>query len=153
MQLGRKEIASTDAALVRAQKVVADTIDVGTKTAATLEGQTKQLERVMDDLDEIHFSMKKASQVIRDVTRGVATDRYFASAGKPMMLSLLETHSGKIYSLQMAAEQIACSFWYHQMLDCSAHHQQSSSFSCNARAMLLKHIVSFCISYTTFPSP
>ena len=112
MQLGRKEIASTDLALVRAQKVipsfsryltasrisslhcsatvhstdfcdhckhsmevVADTIDIGTKTAETLEGQTKQLERVMDDLDEIHFTMKKASQVIRDMTRGMATDK------------------------------------------------------------------------------
>lgn len=77
IQLGRKEIASTDAALVRAQKVVADTIDVGTKTAETLVGQTNQLERVMDDLDEIHFTMKKASQVLRDMTRGIATDRSF----------------------------------------------------------------------------
>lgn len=75
IQLGRKEIASTDQALTRAQKVVADTIDIGTKTAETLEGQTKQLERVMDDLDEIHFSMKKASQVMRDMTRGMATDK------------------------------------------------------------------------------
>ena len=55
--------------------MVADTIDIGTKTAETLEGQTKQLERVMDDLDEIHFTMKKASQVIRDMTRGMATDK------------------------------------------------------------------------------
>lgn len=76
IQLGKKEIASTDLALVRAQKVVADTISIGTKTAETMEGQTKQLERVMDDLDEIHFSMKKASQVIRDMTRGMATDKY-----------------------------------------------------------------------------
>ena len=75
IQLGRKEIASTDAALVRAQKVVADTIDIGTKTAETLEGQTKQMERIMDDLDEIHFTLKKASQVIRDITRGMATDK------------------------------------------------------------------------------
>lgn len=75
IQLGRKEIASTDQALVRAQKVVADTIDIGTKTAETLDSQTKQLERVMDDLDEIQFSMKKASQVLRDMTRGMATDK------------------------------------------------------------------------------
>ncbi len=75
IQLGKKEIASTDLALVRAQKVVADTIDIGTKTAETLDSQTKQLERVMDDLEEIHFSMKKASQVIRDMTRGMATDK------------------------------------------------------------------------------
>lgn len=75
IQQGKKDVASTDAALVRAQKVVADTISIGTKTAETLEGQTRQLERVIDDLDEIHFTMKKASQVIRDMTRGMATDR------------------------------------------------------------------------------
>lgn len=75
IQLGKKEIASTDQALVRAQKVVADTIEVGTKTAETLDSQTKQLERVMDDLDEIQFTMQKAKQVIRDMTRSMATDK------------------------------------------------------------------------------
>lgn len=75
IQLGKKEIASTDQALVRAQKIVADTIDVGTKTAETLDSQTKQLEKVMDDLDEIQFTMQKAKQVIRDMTRSMATDK------------------------------------------------------------------------------
>jgi SNARE protein len=31
----------------------------------------------MDDLDEIHFTMKKARQVIRDIARGIATDKCF----------------------------------------------------------------------------
>lgn len=31
--------------------------------------------QVLDDLDEIHFTMKKARQVIRDMARGLATDR------------------------------------------------------------------------------
>lgn len=30
---------------------------------------------MLDDLDEIHFTMKKARQVIRDMARGLATDR------------------------------------------------------------------------------
>ena len=92
IQLGRKEIQSTDQALIRAQKVVADTIDVGTKTAETLEGQTKQLERVMDDLDEIHFTLKKASAVIRDITRGLATDKC-ASDQAMWMPSVLQSKS------------------------------------------------------------
>ena len=50
-------------------------MQVGTRTAETLQGQGEQLGRVLDTLDEIHFSMKKAGQVIRDITRGVATDR------------------------------------------------------------------------------
>jgi SNARE protein len=33
------------------------------------------MERVLDDLEQIHFSMKKANQVLRDMTRGIATDR------------------------------------------------------------------------------
>ena len=51
-------------------------MQVGTRTAETLQGQGEQLGRVLDTLDEIHFSMKKAGQVIRDITRGVATDRH-----------------------------------------------------------------------------
>ena len=66
---------STDQALVRAQKIVADTIEIGSKTAETLDSQTKQLEKVMDDLDEIQFTMQKAKQVIRDMTRSMATDK------------------------------------------------------------------------------
>ena len=37
--------------------------------------QGQQMERVLDDLEQIHFSMKKANQVLRDMTRGIATDR------------------------------------------------------------------------------
>lgn len=31
--------------------------------------------QVIDDLDEIHFTMKKARQVIRDITRSYMTDK------------------------------------------------------------------------------
>ncbi len=33
------------------------------------------MECVLNDLEQIHFSMKKANQVLRDMTRGIATDR------------------------------------------------------------------------------
>lgn len=33
------------------------------------------MERVLDELEQIHFTMKKANQVLRDMTRGIATDR------------------------------------------------------------------------------
>lgn len=45
------------------------------QTASTLAGQTKQLEKVVDGLNEIEFNMKKATKVIRDITRGLATDK------------------------------------------------------------------------------
>lgn len=72
---GRKKIKESDESLIRSEKLVAETIEIGTKTAAKLDDQTKQLERVVDDLDQIHFSMKKAQKIIRDITRGIATDK------------------------------------------------------------------------------
>lgn len=48
---------------------------MATDTAVTLDGQTKQMEQVLDSLDDIQFSLKKAGQVIRDITRGLATDK------------------------------------------------------------------------------
>ena len=39
MARGRKDIKETDAALARSEKVVAETIAIGTATAATLDAQ------------------------------------------------------------------------------------------------------------------
>ena len=72
---GRKKIKDSDESLIRSEKLVAETIDIGTKTAEKLNDQTKQLERVVDDLDQIQFSLKKASRIIRDITRSIATDK------------------------------------------------------------------------------
>jgi SNARE protein len=45
------------------------------QTAATLHDQTQQLNKVVDDLNEIEFTMKKASKVIADIGKGIMTDR------------------------------------------------------------------------------
>ncbi|CAH9086623.1 unnamed protein product [Cuscuta europaea] len=65
----------TDQAIDRAQKVVQETINVGTETAATLKEQTEQMSRIVNELDTIHFSMKKASKLVKELGRQVATDR------------------------------------------------------------------------------
>ncbi|EFN51513.1 hypothetical protein CHLNCDRAFT_55096 [Chlorella variabilis] len=75
MQLGRQQMKETDVSLLRSEKIVNDTMAIGIQTAETLQGQTRQLEKVIDDLDEIHFTMKKARQVIRDMTRSLMTDK------------------------------------------------------------------------------
>lgn len=75
MAKGRKEMKDQEESLMRAQRIVESTIEVGTKTAETLHQQGEQMERVLDALDEIKFSMKKANQVIRDITRSLATDK------------------------------------------------------------------------------
>ena len=75
MEAGRRQIGETDASLVRAERLVNDTVAIGAQTAETLQLQGKQLEKVADDLDEIHFTMRKARQVLRDMARGLATDK------------------------------------------------------------------------------
>lgn len=76
---GKQQMDETDAELQRGKKIVTETEDVAVKTAAQLKNQTDQMGRVVDDLNEIEFSMQRASKVIRDITRGLATDKYATS--------------------------------------------------------------------------
>lgn len=48
---------------------------MGTETASRLAAQTEQMQRVVQDLDDIHFSMRKAGRLVSDLTRQMATDR------------------------------------------------------------------------------
>lgn len=73
--VGRKNMDETEQAIERSKMVVEQTIEVGTQTAATLKGQTEQMGRVVNELDTIHFSIKKASQLVKEIGRQVATDR------------------------------------------------------------------------------
>ncbi|KZV32242.1 putative plant SNARE 11 [Dorcoceras hygrometricum] len=72
---GNHMMDETDQAIDRAKKVVHDTLDVGTETAAALKAQTDQMSRIVNELDSIHFSIKKASQLVKEIGRQVATDR------------------------------------------------------------------------------
>ncbi|WOK95453.1 plant SNARE 11-like isoform X2 [Canna indica] len=49
--------------------VVEETINVGAETSTVLEAQTEQMLRVVNELDSIHFSMKKASQLVKEIGR------------------------------------------------------------------------------------
>ncbi|XP_022760782.1 novel plant SNARE 13 [Durio zibethinus] len=72
---GMKTMDETDQAIERTKKVVEQTIDVGTQTAVTLKGQTEQMGRIVNELDTIQFSIKKASQLVKEIGRQVATDK------------------------------------------------------------------------------
>ncbi|KAG2434695.1 hypothetical protein HXX76_007585 [Chlamydomonas incerta] len=78
MKKGRTDIQDIDKTLERSERIVEDTKAVGTQVASTLHDQTKKLEKIVDDLNEIEFTMKKASAVIRDITRGLLTDKCIA---------------------------------------------------------------------------
>jgi len=75
MELGRQQVKETDQSLIRSERLVNDTIAIGAQTAETLQTHGQQLDKISHDLDEIHFSMKKARDVIRDMARGLATDK------------------------------------------------------------------------------
>ncbi|XVE65207.1 hypothetical protein DITRI_Ditri07aG0162600 [Diplodiscus trichospermus] len=72
---GNQMMDETDQAIDRAKKVVQDTVDVGTETAAALKAQTEQMSRIVNELDSIHFSIKKASKLVKEIGRQVATDK------------------------------------------------------------------------------
>ncbi|KAH9766539.1 putative plant SNARE 13 [Citrus sinensis] len=68
---GKKTMDETDQAIKRSQMVVEQTIEVGTQTATTLKGQTDQMGRIVNELDTIQFSIKKASQLVKEIGRQV----------------------------------------------------------------------------------
>ncbi|KAE9587638.1 hypothetical protein Lal_00021863 [Lupinus albus] len=72
---GTKTMDETDQAIERSKQVVHQTIEVGTQTATTLKGQTDQMGRIVNELDSIQFSIKKASQLVKEIGRQVATDK------------------------------------------------------------------------------
>lgn len=75
MDTGDRMMNETDEAIERSKKVVLDTVNVGAETAAALKAQTEQMSRIVNELDSIHFSMKKASQLVKEIGKQVATDR------------------------------------------------------------------------------
>ena len=77
---GRNKMDATDAELAVGRRIVAQTEDTAVKTAAELKKQTGQMQGIADDLNEIEFTMQRASKVIRDITRGLATDKCVALA-------------------------------------------------------------------------
>ncbi|KAJ4846816.1 putative plant SNARE 11 [Turnera subulata] len=75
MDHGNQMMDDTDQAIERGKKIVQDTINVGTETAAALKAQTEQMSRIVNELDSIHFSIKKASKLVKEIGRQVATDK------------------------------------------------------------------------------
>ncbi|XP_010910158.1 novel plant SNARE 13 [Elaeis guineensis] len=72
---GMKKMDETDQAIERSKMVVEQTIEVGAQTAVNLKGQTEQMGRIVNELDTIQFSIKKASQLVKEIGRQVATDK------------------------------------------------------------------------------
>ncbi|KAJ4953907.1 hypothetical protein NE237_030739 [Protea cynaroides] len=72
---GNQMMDDTDQAIERSKQVVQQTINVGAETAAALKEQTEQMSRIVNELDSIHFSIKRASRLVKEIGRQVATDK------------------------------------------------------------------------------
>ncbi|KAF6154943.1 hypothetical protein GIB67_018380 [Kingdonia uniflora] len=72
---GNRKMSETDQAIERSKQVVHQTIEVGAQTGVALKGQTEQMGRIVNELDTIHFSIKKATQLVKEIGRQVATDK------------------------------------------------------------------------------
>ncbi|KAK9086206.1 hypothetical protein Syun_028600 [Stephania yunnanensis] len=72
---GKKKMDETDQAIERSKMVVENTIEVGAQTGVKLKGQTEQMGRIVNELDTVQFSIKKASQLVKEIGRKVATDK------------------------------------------------------------------------------
>ncbi|KMS97661.1 hypothetical protein BVRB_5g124910 [Beta vulgaris subsp. vulgaris] len=75
MDRGNRMMDETDQAIDRGKKIVQETIGVGTETAAALKAQTEQMSRIVNELDSINFSLKKATKLVKEIGRQVATDK------------------------------------------------------------------------------
>ncbi|KAG2491965.1 hypothetical protein HYH03_009696 [Edaphochlamys debaryana] len=78
MQEGRKVAAATDKTLDQSLQVVSQMQGIGKEVASTLHDQSQQLDRVLDNMHEATFTMKKARVVVRDIARGLLTDKCIA---------------------------------------------------------------------------
>ncbi|KAG0480013.1 hypothetical protein HPP92_010871 [Vanilla planifolia] len=72
---GTKAMDETDQAIERSKMVVEQTVEVGTQTAANLKGQTGQMGRIVNHLDTVQFTIKKATQLVKEIGRQIATDK------------------------------------------------------------------------------
>jgi SNARE protein len=80
MDAGREQMTQTDQAIDRSKMVVAQTIETGTQTASALSQQTEQMKRIGNELDTVHFSLKKASQLVKEIGRQVPPSLSLPSA-------------------------------------------------------------------------
>ena len=77
MEAGRHVMQEDVQRLANMERVVADTKAVGTTTLQELQSQTQQMEGMVDDLDDISFSLKRAQKLLRELMKGLATDKCF----------------------------------------------------------------------------
>ncbi|CAI5460654.1 unnamed protein product [Closterium sp. Yama58-4] len=75
MEEGNRVMGQMDQSVLRSKQVVENTINIGAATATTLKGQTEQMERIVDKLDNLEFSLKRTTKLVKALGRQMATDK------------------------------------------------------------------------------
>jgi len=76
MQHGRAVMQEGKEALGRVLGVVASTQEIGKATLVKLDEQTKQLEKIFEDLKSIESTLERSTRVMKRIGRKMATDKY-----------------------------------------------------------------------------
>ncbi|PKA53301.1 putative plant SNARE 12 [Apostasia shenzhenica] len=75
MDAGNSMMNDTDQAIERSKKVRRYLRILSFRMGIQIIKKTEQMSRIVNELDSIHFSIKKASQLVKEIGRQVATDR------------------------------------------------------------------------------
>ncbi|CAD6341276.1 unnamed protein product [Miscanthus lutarioriparius] len=139
MDQGNQLMDETDQAIARSKQTVQETMNVGTETAAALKAQTEQMSRVVNELDSIHFSIKKASQLVKEIGRQVATDRcivamlFLIVAGVIAVIIVKFTELWKLNSSSKGTLFLWEAFWF----DVEFTEQSGNEFVLNGHVVLV----------------
>ena len=76
MEHGLNTQAQSAESLQRTLATIERTKEVGTDTVLKLETNTKQIQNMYDELEQIESSLARATKIIRRIGRKMATDRY-----------------------------------------------------------------------------
>lgn len=78
VRTGKRQINEQTAGLERIHRLAVENTTMATATLATLHDQAQKTNRIADEVHEVNAQLKKASAVIRDITRGFLTDKCIA---------------------------------------------------------------------------
>jgi len=76
MDHGKKVLVESKDSLQRTMGVVAKTTDIALATAAKLDAQQKQLEKIFEDLKSLDSTLARSNRIIKRIGRKMATDKY-----------------------------------------------------------------------------
>jgi len=76
MNVGRGQLQESKDSLARSLQVTDETLKIGKDTAAMLDAQYKQLQKIFDELKSIDSTLARSTRILKRIGRKIATDKY-----------------------------------------------------------------------------